>query len=320
MKCFIARSSQFAIVLLSYLFVVSSAHSEMLLSAEPSLYLGEAQTLNLSVPTKIKQPLIWQVDRAALKEMDAGEFIVVTPTLSLDGQKVAIQLVAPYISPSFDRVPVVVTGRASNSSEILVQINLQLSVRAELVVRFRQRTENFLLGRVLSEQSDSIFEWDMPLDSKTGEYSPITVNNHKKGLWVRFRYEGGVDQELMRAGGYLMHIYRGEGEYIVHQPFDNDTHLLKSECAFDPITDEQWKSPELGLVAKGQSWANCEFRGFVPAGTAYGFGFREHYLEKESQQKFVQIKNTGELNTELIEYYKFLEESGQGFSAICTSW
>lgn len=172
----------------------------------------------------------------------------------------------------------------------------------------------------LSEQSESTFEWDVPLDPMSGEYTPITVNNHARGLWVRFRYEGHPSDNLLRDGGYLIHIYAGEGEYIVHQPFDAETHMLRSGCPFDPIKLEEWKNPELGLIAKGKPWANCEFRGYVPNGTAYGFGFREHYLEREAHEKRVEIKNAGELNRDLINYYKFLEENGLGFSALCTSW
>lgn len=243
------------------------------------------------------------------------------PSINLSSEQslLEIKIKAPYISPSFDSIPITISGVDEKTKNKAIEINLILSVRAELVIRLRPRSEEFMLKK-LSVKSDSAFEWDIPMNTATGEYTPITVNNHPCGLWVRFRYEDQPSEELLRSGGYLIHIHRGEGEYIAHQPFDNDTHLLRANCPFEPISIDEWKKPEMGLSAKGSSWANCEFRGFVPNGTTYGFGFQEHYLETELHEKRVEIKNVGELNKDLINYYKFLEENGLGLSALCSSW
>ncbi len=297
----------------------SWAHASLQLTTEQSLYLGESKNVTLPVPEDLSQNLSWSIDSSKIKQLDGNEWITIEPQFDQQKSLVTLKIKAPYISPSFDSIPVTITGFNETLKTKDIEILLILSVRAELVIRFRPRSEDFVLKKI-SEQSNSVFEWDIPMNTVTGEYTPITVNNHPRGLWVRFRYEGQPSEELLRTGGYLIHIYRGEGEYIVHQPFDNDTHLLRTNCPFEPISIDEWKNPEMGLTAKGASWANCEFRGFVPNGTAYGFGFREHYLETESHEKMVEIKNAGELNKDLINYYQFLEESGLGLSALCSSW
>lgn len=298
-----------------------SMSSPIELESSESLYLGEKKQISLElINQEDSSDLEWAVDKSDLVNLDGGELISIEPKVL--GTTLNIDLTAPYIAPSFANKEVLLVGRDPITRMSLVTVRIDLSVRAELVIRFRERDEASFASIIPSPQADSDYEWDIPMDPTTGDYLPITVNNHKKGLWVRFRYEGKNPNNLLRSDGYVIHIYRGEGEYIVHQPFDKDTYLKQSNCPLEPISEDEWENPRLGLTAKGQDWANCEFRGFVPEGMAYGFGYREHYLESEEHEKRVEIKNVGELNTALIEYYQFLEESRMGdpLSAMCSSW
>ncbi len=314
------KTALFTIIFLMANSALTATETAPLIQTSASLYLGQKLDLDILLPNITPNETTWNVDNSSLLELDGGELISIQPQATESGIK--IQIAAPYISPSFTNKKVIITGRDINSEVSNTVIELDLNVRAELVIRFKKRDIDSFSSIIPSEQTDSPFFWDLPIDPESGNYQNITVNNHQRGLWVRFRYEDSSDIELLRSGGYLIHIYRGEGEYIVHQPFNRDTHLNQSNCPLEPISEEEWQNPSTGLDASGKAWSNCEFRGFVPEGLAYGFGFREHYLESEENKKRVEIKNTGELNTELIEYYQFLEESGlmDPLSALCQGW
>jgi len=291
-----------------------------LVLTDQSFYLGESRTVVIGeLESSSAEPIEWTVSRQMLDELDGGELIAVTPEVMASGE-LEIQVSVPYISPSFENFEVDIVGRQAGQVTPVARVRLNLSVRAELVIRMRPMPEEIDFSS-LSEQVNSDFDWNVPLDPETGEYKTITVNNHPRGIWVRFIFENPENIQLIRSGGYLVHIYRGEGEYIKHQPFDRETHLMQSGCEFEPITEEEWRNPDLGLLAEGKPWSTCEFRGFVPAGMAYGFGYREHYFEGKEHEKFVEIKNVGDLNTDLIEYYYSLEAMGiSPLGAMCSTW
>lgn len=308
----------FAFVLCASVSAASPLVSVVL--AEASLYLGEETVLTMHPGHDLKAGEIeWTVEREQLDALDAGELIGLKSSFNEAGQW-EIRINAPYISPSFADVEVQVVGRKLGESEVVAMARVSLSVRAELVIKMKQTPNDYDFASA-PDQVVSDFLWDVPKNPATGEYQTITVNNHPRGIWVRFLFENAENVPLIRSGGFLVHIYRGEGEYIKHQPFEKETHLMQSGCDFEPISDEEWRNPELGLEAADKPWSKCEFRGYVPAGMAYGFGYREHYLEDRNHQKFVEIKNVGELNTELIEYYNTLDAMGiSALGAMCSTW
>lgn len=295
----------------------ADAGSRVDIQTMQSFYLGEKRTETLVVPTEINTTnMIWNIDASQVQALDGGEFVRVSPQVLNNPGELKIDFFIPYMAPSFENLKITLMGYDPLDTTSTVSIEVILSVRAELVIRFRQLTSGVEL---LPDNvpKNSAFEWDLPYDAEAGAYRPLVINNHKKGIWLRFRYDG-TSADLKRAGGYLIHIYRGPGEYIVHQPFDKDTHLIDSQCRETPITDDEWRDPAMGLMAKGKEWSTCEFRGYIPPGAAYGFEFREHYLENETQKKRVEISNMGRLNTELIEA---LEAMGIDLlTGLCSTW
>lgn len=287
--------------------------------SEQSFYLGEKRTVSLEIPAEINtNNMVWSLNAAQIQQLDGGEFIrIAAQFVNLPGE-LKIDFFIPYMAPSFTDLPVTLMGYDPYDPTTTLTVQMSLTVRAELVIRFRSQKNSSPSLLPLSAQADSVFQWDVPVNEQTGEYRPLVINNHKKGVWVRFRYEDEPGTELERSGGYLIHIYRGAGEYIVHQPFDKDTHLIRSECPLEPISESEWLNPSEGLNAKGKNWSPCEFRGYVPPNAAYGFGYREHYLEDESNQKFVEIQNVGKLNKELIEALNVM--GVDLLTGLCTSW